>query len=1099
MMSMANGCAGRVRSSGGNPGWGRLLAGVVMGLGLLAVRPVVAATVLQTTVTAIQQRYPSVSAVEADFVSLLLASGVADVFDPASVEVADAQGVALPVRVSAADKIYRVAWEVPPAARADEAGQTATFTLKFGSSRGRSSVLAVPENLVYNGNFALLSTEGIPVPLSPAQFQANYTLAKLAEGGQALSFNGDASRRSSYTTPWIQVEGGSTLLYEVTYQTRGAKAHHYNQVLFSFINFRDAAGKSLPRMGTFSSREADSDGWQSKVLKVVVPAEAAATNFELNCGSSIPGSVFLREVRIVPEVVPEVTAATTLEGGRVSLTAGGAHIYRFDLGPDKSPVMSGFTALTPSVTYNAESGYGFTRLARPFVQDKERPDALGRDYVAGAEARFRLDLPNGDYQVWLLSGDSQATGVVMSFFFDQHCEVNGREVYSDTTPPVELFKTWNHRNYDKFWLPGMDYHEAFMAPRFKELQFPVTVAKGRMEFTWRNLPICAMLVYPVAETQAVAGELSWLAGRRRREHRMILKPGPVEVAVTPTWREKRRGFMLFRRPANEDIYPESRPQAGERIAELKTFGAPGQTVAAHFSLYPLQDLGEVQVRLNGLRRGRQEIGADAVEVRVVRYIHRSLDGGVFQISPFLLDRREKLPVSGGTTWSWYVLVHLPEAAVAGDYQGEVEVRAAASGKVLAALPLQVTVLPFRLAELPIAQGYYYFPSEPWYATFWGANVVGKPLRGDPAILEMIRKNEVRELRFMKSLGLNSVSFGDDLRGDLKLGEDGEVSFSPDNRLAFWMDLYAAEKMGPMPFYGFQSIGSGVGGTDKISWLDRNNAELQKQFSPAWNRAYQSLVRAGMRLQQERGWPEILWYLTDERSNYREAGAKEGIELGKLLRGIPGATSIASMNGPWEHVMVPHVDISMPNIAFPITTETVKLVADSGSKLWLYNCGSERLTLGLYPWRVQAGGRFQWHYRQQGGEQWDDGAGRGSSKYSISYMGPDEVVPALPAQVVREAIYDHRYVVTLEQAIQAARQRLAKTTHAQLPAQVAKAEEFVTYLRSRVPVDAREVIGFNIDPRAAGAAIGGEFRNTDNLDRVRWGMAELIMALQGGDQ
>lgn len=1097
-MSMANGCAGMIRSNGATRRWGRFLAGVVMGLGLLTAGPA-AATVLQTTVTAVPQRYPSVTAVEVDFASLLLATGSAEAFDPASVEVADAQGTPLPVKVSAADKIYRVAWEVPPAGRADEAGRAASFSLKFGSGQGRSSALAVPENLVYNGHFALLSTEGIPVPLTAPQFQANFTLAKLPEGGHALAFNGDANRRSGYTTPWIQIQGGSTLLYEVTYQTRGAQAHHYNQVLYSFINFRDAAGKSLPRQGAFSTRAADSDGWQTKVLRVVVPAETAATNFELNCGSSIPGSVLLREVRIVPEVAPEVTAATTAAGERVSLTADGEHIYRFDLGPDKAPVMSGFTALTPSVTYQAESGYGFTRLARPFVQDKERPDALGRDYVAGVDVRFRLDLPNGDYRVWLLTGDSQASGVVMSFFFDQHCAVNGNEVYSDTTAPADLFKTWNHRNYDKFWLPGMDYHDAFMAPRFKELQFPVTVSKGRMELAWRNMPVCALLIYPAAAEKAVTGELSWLAGRRRREHQMIIKPGPAEVATAPTGREKRQGFMLFRRPANEDIFPESRPQAGERIDALKAFGAPGQTVAAHFSLYPLRDLGEIQVRLNGLRRGREAIGAEAVEVRVVRYIHRSLDGGVFQISPFLLDRREKLPVSAETTWSWYVLVHLPEAVAAGDYRGEVEISAAAGGRVLAELPIQVTVLPFRLAELPIAQGYYYFPSEPWYATFWGANVVGKPLRGDPAILELIRQNEVRELRFMKALGLNSVSFGDDLRGDLKLGEDGEVSFNPDNRLAFWMDLYAAEKMGPMPFYGFQSIGSGVGGTDKISWLDRNNAELQKQFSPAWNQAYQSLVRAGMRLQQERGWPEILWYLTDERSNYREAGAKEGVELGKLLRGIPGATSIASMNGPWEHIMVPHVDISMPNIAFPITAETVKLVADSGSKLWLYNCGSERLTLGLYPWRVQAGGRFQWHYRQQGGEQWDDGAGRGSSKYSISYMGPDEVVPALPAQVVREAIYDHRYVATLEQAMQAARQRLEKAANPRLAAQLAKADEFIAFLRSRVPIDAREVIGFNIDPRAAGAAVGGEFRNTDNLDRVRWGMAELIMSLQGGDQ
>ena len=39
--------------------------------------------------------------------------------------------------------------------------------------------------------------------------------------------------------------------------------------------------------------------------------------------------------------------------------------------------------------------------------------------------------------------------------------------------------------------------------------------------------------------------------------------------------------------------------------------------------------------------------------------------------------------------------------------------------------------------------------------------------------------------------------------------------------------------------------------------------------------------------------------------------------------------------------MPHLNISMPNIRFPITEETVKKVRDSGSELWLHNCGDER--------------------------------------------------------------------------------------------------------------------------------------------------------------
>ena len=76
-------------------------------------------------------------------------------------------------------------------------------------------------------------------------------------------------------------------------------------------------------------------------------------------------------------------------------------------------------------------------------------------------------------------------------------------------------------------------------------------------------------------------------------------------------------------------------------------------------------------------------------------------------------------------------------------------------------------------------------------------------------------------------------------------------------------------------------------------------------------------------------------------------------------------------------------------------------------------------------------------------------------------GPDETVPAIKAQTVREAVDDHRYVATLEQAIAAAKADAGKGEA------VAKAERFLDDLRGRIPVDFRTLVGFQVDPRAAG--------------------------------
>ncbi|NUQ00072.1 MAG: DUF4091 domain-containing protein, partial [Armatimonadetes bacterium] len=454
----------------------------------------------------------------------------------------------------------------------------------------------------------------------------------------------------------------------------------------------------------------------------------------------------------------------------------------------------------------------------------------------------------------------------------------------------------------------------------------------------------------------------------------------------------------------------------------------------------------------------------------------------YQVTPALLDRREAVAVTAGTTWSWWAVIRVPAGCAAGVYQGALEVTPE-QGEAFR-LPLAVRVLPLELAPLPIWEGYYYFPSEPWYSAFWAANLRGPQYRDDPAVRALITANEQREMRFAKDLGLNSLCFGDDLRKDLAL-VDGKVQFKPDSRLAFWMDIYRDEQMGPMPFYGFQPIGAG----NLLAWLDR--AALTEQFTPAWNTAYRSFVTEAQRLGKERNWPEILWYISDELSNHGEEGAKLGEKLAQVLKDLPEGRTIASMNGPWEHIMVPHLDISMPNIAFPITPETVKMIGDAGSELWLYNCGEDRLTMGLYPWRVKAKGRYQWHYRSMNANPWDDLDGTyGETQYAISLPGPDGPVPAIRAEIVREAITDHRYLATLEQAIAAARAVPAKA------ALVAQAERFVDDLRNRIPVDVRTLVGYQVDPRAAGASLGGEFKNADALDRVRWAAADLILKLRG---
>ena len=93
--------------------------------------------------------------------------------------------------------------------------------------------------------------------------------------------------------------------------------------------------------------------------------------------------------------------------------------HRFDFGPAGSPVAAGFTPVAPGALYSRQRGYGFeTAPAESGVIDKNTTtvdsrfkstwrvdagiawcNAMTRDYVAGPAFRFRVDAPNGRYDV----------------------------------------------------------------------------------------------------------------------------------------------------------------------------------------------------------------------------------------------------------------------------------------------------------------------------------------------------------------------------------------------------------------------------------------------------------------------------------------------------------------------------------------------------------------------------------------------------------------------------------------------------------------------------------------------------------------------------
>ncbi len=82
--------------------------------------------------------------------------------------------------------------------------------------------------------------------------------------------------------------------------------------------------------------------------------------------------------------------------------------YKFDFNYQNSPTMEGWTGVNHDQMYDAETGYGWTKLPGG-GRDRNNPsnadfNDMSRDFTLGA-GEFAVDLPNGDYEITFYAAD----------------------------------------------------------------------------------------------------------------------------------------------------------------------------------------------------------------------------------------------------------------------------------------------------------------------------------------------------------------------------------------------------------------------------------------------------------------------------------------------------------------------------------------------------------------------------------------------------------------------------------------------------------------------------------------------------------------------
>ena len=210
------------------------------------------------------------------------------------------------------------------------------------------------------------------------------------------------------------------------------------------------------------------------------------TRLVFGIGDNPPAPLFLDNVRLERD---DSTARVHFEG-----------LLAFDFGTDTSPVMEGFTAITPATQYSRSRGYGLKNARIWHAFDALQPEPLYQDFICIEAGGLAVDLPNGKYRVFVNFDSPSGFWGEYQTFRKRAILAEGRPVVRETmdfdTFKVKYFRFWNVDD-----LPTDNTFDKYQKAYFHEKRFDVDLTDGQLnlEFQGENWACCvsAVVIFPV--------------------------------------------------------------------------------------------------------------------------------------------------------------------------------------------------------------------------------------------------------------------------------------------------------------------------------------------------------------------------------------------------------------------------------------------------------------------------------------------------------------------------------------------------------------------------------------------------------------------------
>jgi len=164
-------------------------------------------------------------------------------------------------------------------------------------------------------------------------------------------------------------------------------------------------------------------------------------------------------------------------------------------------------------------------------------------------------------------------------------------------------------------------------------------------------------------------------------------------------KDKKNGYILYQRELRM-VYPDSVPQSGERIRELRNFSTPGEYVAFYFSLHGLKKIKIIDCQVSDLTANKGKISKNLFKTKMLTFWKQRTNWRTpfYYIIPELLEEFKQTSIKKGKNQSFWLQLKLPPETKSGNYKANISITLESGEKV--EIPVSLRVLPFLLKKPP---------------------------------------------------------------------------------------------------------------------------------------------------------------------------------------------------------------------------------------------------------------------------------------------------------------------------------------------------------------------------------------------------------------